>query len=645
MAKTKISRLRWMIPLVIAILAITPALNAQDRITGSLKASLLQTGKDSIQYINGLNRISNAYLVRHLDSCRHYAEAALAIAARVRYHKGMGDAYLHLGHCFMQQEHYAVAYRIYRESLRRYNYMADSAGMALALGGIAGYFHAIGRKNEALPYLIQASAIGGRLVEDSAWAPVLIRCYEIYADNGARGDTLRRFLRQAALIAAHNSDPALRLYTAILLASDDIRDGRAIHGMEALRKETAAAAGIPLLASRGNALLDRFAATVGDGDSLQFRSRAAMAAMSGGFRKLAVGPAASLYHLYKNSAPALALPFADMLQEIALHQDHLLRSDEQAYVENFMRDDETKVVHLNADIREMEAYYTSSQRRDRMVMAGFVIVCFFLLAWLFVTNGKMRRNAKKDQAKLRSTNRQLWAINQEQQYNDDFKGQLIRILAHEFRFRLSKIADSTDSLRGAHHSPGSMREIAYGVALDANETCELSENLLRWVRSKLSGYQHNPKPFTLRELLDEVMAPLMDDVRDKAILLELQVPDGLVVLADREMLQFVHRSILHNAVKYSNRGSHVIVTCGSRNGRITFSVTNEGSGIPKEEIPYIFEYRPPGELVRQTGRSAGLTLIICRDFIECMGGRLTVRSDGERFATFEYIIGDQLNEN
>ena len=68
------------------------------------------------------------------------------------------------------------------------------------------------------------------------------------------------------------------------------------------------------------------------------------------------------------------------------------------------------------------------------------------------------------------------------------------------------------------------------------------------------------------------------------------------------------------------------------------SVTNEGSGIHPADRQYIFSHRVPGKLARETGQGAGLALIICKDFIEKMGGTIGVESDGERYARFEYTI-------
>jgi signal transduction histidine kinase len=73
-------------------------------------------------------------------------------------------------------------------------------------------------------------------------------------------------------------------------------------------------------------------------------------------------------------------------------------------------------------------------------------------------------------------------------------------------------------------------------------------------------------------------------------------------------------------------------------GRVVVAVTNEGGGISAVDIPYVFDYKVVGRYARETGRGAGIALIICKDFVERMGGVISVRSDGTNFTTFEYML-------
>lgn len=81
-----------------------------------------------------------------------------------------------------------------------------------------------------------------------------------------------------------------------------------------------------------------------------------------------------------------------------------------------------------------------------------------------------------------------------------------------------------------------------------------------------------------------------------------------------------------------------MVTGALRKGHVAVSVTNEGSGISEVDMPHLFRHRVPGIYARETGKGAGLALIICKDFIEKMGGTISAKSDGVEYATFEYIV-------
>ncbi|GLV59871.1 hybrid sensor histidine kinase/response regulator [Dictyobacter sp. S3.2.2.5] len=110
---------------------------------------------------------------------------------------------------------------------------------------------------------------------------------------------------------------------------------------------------------------------------------------------------------------------------------------------------------------------------------------------------------------------------------------------------------------------------------------------------------------------------------------------------DVERLGQVVINLLSNARKYAVTGSPIDVTLTRQEQTYTLSVSDTGSGIPPEMLPFIFErfYRVPGVEV-QTGSSVGfgLGLYISRQIVERHGGRIEVESTPGKGSVFSLVL-------
>lgn len=98
--------------------------------------------------------------------------------------------------------------------------------------------------------------------------------------------------------------------------------------------------------------------------------------------------------------------------------------------------------------------------------------------------------------------------------------------------------------------------------------------------------------------------------------------------ANRDKLEQVIINIISNAVKYTPEGGRIEVFCGKLYSDVYIKVTDNGIGIPKENLPRIFErfYRVDKARSRETG-GTGLGLAIAKQIIEEAGGRISIASE------------------
>jgi signal transduction histidine kinase len=122
--------------------------------------------------------------------------------------------------------------------------------------------------------------------------------------------------------------------------------------------------------------------------------------------------------------------------------------------------------------------------------------------------------------------------------------------------------------------------------------------------------------------------------------LSLIVADEPLSLEGDELrLEQVLHNLIGNAVKYSPNGGKVTVRAGRRNGSVAVAVSDEGIGIPAEELPYIFDhfYRAENTDDRQID-GMGIGLYVVRQVVALHGGEVGVSSSEGVGSTFTITL-------
>ena len=111
------------------------------------------------------------------------------------------------------------------------------------------------------------------------------------------------------------------------------------------------------------------------------------------------------------------------------------------------------------------------------------------------------------------------------------------------------------------------------------------------------------------------------------------------ITADARRLRQITDNLLDNAIKYSAEGAEIYLEAIVQPQEIQISVTDQGDGIPTEEINKIFDrfYRLEERLEKDPG-GLGLGLSLCKALVEAHGGRIWVESQADQGSTFYFTI-------
>jgi two-component system, OmpR family, phosphate regulon sensor histidine kinase PhoR len=145
---------------------------------------------------------------------------------------------------------------------------------------------------------------------------------------------------------------------------------------------------------------------------------------------------------------------------------------------------------------------------------------------------------------------------------------------------------------------------------------------------------------TLEGVIRHALLMIEQRAEEKKIALQFTgCTEGLCVLGDRRRIDQVLINLLDNAVKYSRSGGTVTVTTAGEGEMVRISVQDSGIGIPKKDIPRLFErfYRVDEARSRDKG-GTGLGLSIVKHIVQAHGGSVAVDSTEGVGSTFSFTL-------
>lgn len=215
---------------------------------------------------------------------------------------------------------------------------------------------------------------------------------------------------------------------------------------------------------------------------------------------------------------------------------------------------------------------------------------------------------------------------------ENLRKRLTTDVAHELRTPLANISSYLEAIIEGIWEPTPERLQSCYDEIGRISDIVLDLEKLRQIESE--NLNLNKEPIDLLELVKMVRSSFESEFATKQLTCIVE-GKSTIISGDKKRLHQVMLNLLSNAVKYSTSGKviRILVKDSSENGIIV--VEDQGIGISKEDLPFIFErfYRTDYSRNRKTG-GAGIGLTIAKSIIQAHGGRITVESkkgQGSRF--------------
>ena len=213
---------------------------------------------------------------------------------------------------------------------------------------------------------------------------------------------------------------------------------------------------------------------------------------------------------------------------------------------------------------------------------------------------------------------------------DRLRSEFLGMVSHELRTPLAAIKGSTTTVLGASQAldPVEVEQFFRVIDEQADRMRGLISDLLDAGRIEAGTLSVSPEATGVAAAVEEARTAFSGGGGAHAVLIDL--PEDLPrVLADRRRIVQVLGNLFANAARHSPSSSPIRVTAAREGVYVAVSVTDEGRGIPPEELPRLFrKYAVPDGGEGRGLRESGLGLAICKGLVEAHGGRIRAESAG-----------------
>jgi len=173
------------------------------------------------------------------------------------------------------------------------------------------------------------------------------------------------------------------------------------------------------------------------------------------------------------------------------------------------------------------------------------------------------------------------------------------------------------------------------------DTFNLLENLLYWSRSQRGTIDFNAEKINLYLLIQKVSKLLKLSADKKSIKIIDEIPEHIIVKADKDMLSTIIRNVISNAIKFTPKGGQIIIKAqkSDKKNFVTISVQDSGIGIPDEIRSTLFRIdNNTSTKGTENETGTGLGLIICKEFVKKHNGEIWVESEVGKGSIFHFTI-------
>jgi len=219
------------------------------------------------------------------------------------------------------------------------------------------------------------------------------------------------------------------------------------------------------------------------------------------------------------------------------------------------------------------------------------------------------------------------------------KSEFLSNVSHDLRSPLTSIKGIISSLlqKDIELDDATSEMLLTGISEETDRLASLVTNLLNMSRLEAGAWEPEKERCYISDIINEVLERQKWIHKNHDFVTNVE-PDLPEIYADYGQIRQVLINLLENAAAYSEEGTTITIGAKNVNNEVEVSVSDQGFGIPQEDLTKIFDKFYRGTQRRQKPGGTGLGLAICQAIILDHGGQIWVESESGKGSTFYFRL-------
>ncbi|GAP71158.1 protein containing PAS domain S-box [Bacteroidales bacterium 6E] len=226
---------------------------------------------------------------------------------------------------------------------------------------------------------------------------------------------------------------------------------------------------------------------------------------------------------------------------------------------------------------------------------------------------------------------------------NELKSRFVSMASHEFRTPLSTILMVSETLLNywKKMDEAKIQAKLNTMIFQIKHLNDIVSNVLQVSKIQEGRIPFNPQETEVVSFIQNAISPFNSDKKLKRNIEFRSEFESLTIFMDCQLMLQVMNNLLSNAIKYSQPDPGVLVRLYKDDRKIMISVRDNGIGIPKDDLPRMFEpFFRAGNVTKIDGNGLGLTIV--RECVVLHGGNISVTSEQNLGSTFLIELPEEL---
>lgn len=566
--------------------------------------------KDSAGLSAAYSNLGNAYFFsNNFKLALQFHLKALKIKEALNQPNGVASVLVNIGNIYIRQEQFDLARDHYKRALDIFIAQKNLMGISYCRNNLGVIAESLGQMDQALEEYIEAYKIDEQLGDKVGIVSSLYNIAEIYKKSG-RKSLAKTYYEKSYFMAKEVGDQT-RISTSLSnLGLIALENGQAEEALRLSRQAVEIAA-------------------KGDYDVLTTDVLTAHVKVLTGLK------------MYEEALKA-SQELLEVNKRIADDNKNQALTEAQAAYEAERKNQEIQLLQKD---KSLQSVLLKRQKLTEKVYIGAIFVFILLLFFIINRYQLIRKNEMLLQKmntslenKVHERTKALQEALERAEKADKLKTFFLSNLNHELRTPMNGIIGMADYLRENLADP-EKKQLAQSLLDNSKRLSETLSAVIELSGLEASGELLQWQPTDVIAVASETIERHENEAKLKGLQLEFVHFAAEVILpADAKILSRILDSLLHNAIKFTEKGRIVLEVSRQQQGDMRFidiRVRDTGLGIAKENLEHIFEaFRKGDEVLYRGYEGLGIGLTLARKYTQLLDGHLSVDSEPNRGAQF-----------